>query len=72
MIVKSIYGFRLRIPDQSTLLFLCSIILTNFLSLSMHILDAYSDDTGVIHIESPEDRNFTIGESFDIWGQNLR
>lgn len=29
------------------------------------------DDTGVIHIESPEDRNFTIGEFFDIWGQTF-
>jgi hypothetical protein len=29
------------------------------------------DDTGVIHIESPDDRNFTIGESFDIWGQTF-
>jgi hypothetical protein len=29
------------------------------------------DDKGVIHIESPEDRNFTLGEFFDIWGQNF-
>jgi hypothetical protein len=29
------------------------------------------DDTGVIHIESPEDRNFTLGEFFYIWGQNF-
>ena len=29
------------------------------------------DDNGVIHIESPEDRNFTLGEFFDIWGQNF-
>ena len=29
------------------------------------------DDTGVIHIESPEDRNFAIGEFFDIWGETF-
>jgi hypothetical protein len=29
------------------------------------------DDTGVIHIESPENRTFTLGEFFDIWGENL-
>jgi hypothetical protein len=29
------------------------------------------DDTGVIHIESPEKRIFTLGEFFDIWGENL-
>jgi hypothetical protein len=29
------------------------------------------DDTGVIHIESPEKRNFTLGEFFDIWGKNF-
>jgi hypothetical protein len=29
------------------------------------------DDTGIIHIESPENRTFTLGEFFDIWGENL-
>jgi hypothetical protein len=29
------------------------------------------DDTGVIHIESPENRTFTLGEFFDIWGEKL-
>jgi hypothetical protein len=30
------------------------------------------DDTGVIHIESPEeDRNFKLGEFFDIWRQKF-
>lgn len=29
------------------------------------------DDTGVIHIESPEERNFTLGEFFDIWGEKF-
>ena len=29
------------------------------------------DDTGVIHIESPEERIFTLGEFFDIWGEEL-
>jgi hypothetical protein len=29
------------------------------------------DDTGVIHIESPENRTFILGEFFDIWGENL-
>jgi hypothetical protein len=29
------------------------------------------DDTGVIHIESPENRTFTLEEFFDIWGQKL-
>ena len=27
------------------------------------------DATGVIHIESPVERNFTLGEFFDIWGR---
>ena len=29
------------------------------------------DDTGVIHIESPKERTFTLGELFDIWGEKL-
>jgi hypothetical protein len=29
------------------------------------------DDTGIIHIESPKDRDFTLGEFFDIWGQKF-
>jgi len=29
------------------------------------------DDTGVIHIESPEERIFTLGEFFDIWGEKF-
>jgi hypothetical protein len=29
------------------------------------------DDTGVIYIESPENRNFTLGEFFDIWRQKF-
>jgi hypothetical protein len=29
------------------------------------------DDTGVIHIESPENRTFILGKFFDIWGENL-
>lgn len=29
------------------------------------------DDTGIIHIESPENRTFILGEFFDIWGENL-
>jgi hypothetical protein len=29
------------------------------------------DDTGIIHIESPKDRSFTLGEFFDIWGQKF-
>jgi hypothetical protein len=29
------------------------------------------DQKGIIHIESPEERNFTLGEFFDIWGQNF-
>jgi hypothetical protein len=29
------------------------------------------DDTGVIHIESPEERIFTLGEFFDIWGEEF-
>lgn len=26
-------------------------------------------DTGVIHIESPENRTFTLGQFFHIWGE---
>jgi hypothetical protein len=29
------------------------------------------DQTGIIHIESPVDRTFTLGNFFDIWGQPL-
>ena len=26
---------------------------------------------GIIHVESPQKRNFTLGEFFDVWGQEL-
>ena len=29
------------------------------------------DDTGVIHIESPEERTFTLTQFFQIWGETL-
>ena len=29
------------------------------------------DDTGIIHIESPVEREFTIGNFIDIWGQTF-
>jgi|SRR5215217_4061974 hypothetical protein len=29
------------------------------------------DYTGIIHIESPKDRDFTLGEFFDIWGRKF-
>jgi len=29
------------------------------------------DESGVIHIESPVNRNYTIGQFFDIWNQKL-
>jgi hypothetical protein len=29
------------------------------------------DETGIIHIESPIQKNFTLGEFFDIWKQKL-
>jgi hypothetical protein len=29
------------------------------------------DDTGIIHIESPENRTFTLGEFFDIWREKF-
>lgn len=29
------------------------------------------DESGVIHIESPTQRNFTVGNFFDVWGQPL-
>jgi len=29
------------------------------------------DDSGVIHIEAPAPRSFTLGQLFDIWGQPL-
>ena len=37
----------------------------------MYFLDAYSWRKGIIHIESPEKRNFTLGEFFNIWNQNF-
>ena len=29
------------------------------------------DNTGVIHVEAPSQRQFTLGQFFDIWGQPL-
>jgi hypothetical protein len=29
------------------------------------------DDSGIIHIESPTNRTFTLGEFFDIWGEKF-
>ena len=29
------------------------------------------DDTGIIHIESPENRNFTLGQFFNIWNKKF-
>ena len=29
------------------------------------------DATGIIHIESPDSRSYTLGNFFDIWGQTL-
>lgn len=29
------------------------------------------DDSGVVHVESPVERRFTLGELFDLWGQPL-
>jgi len=29
------------------------------------------DATGIIHVESPDDRRYTLGNFFDIWGQLL-
>ena len=29
------------------------------------------EDSGVIHIESPENRTFTLGQFFHIWGEKL-
>ena len=29
------------------------------------------DNTGVIHIESPDDRTFTLGQFFQIWGETF-
>lgn len=29
------------------------------------------DETGIIHIESPQQRTFTLGDLFDIWHQPL-
>ena len=37
----------------------------------MHLLAHTHDDTGIGHIESPENRTFTLGEFFDIWGEKF-
>lgn len=29
------------------------------------------DNTGIIHIETPNDKRFTLGQFFDIWGETL-
>ena len=29
------------------------------------------DATGIIHVESPDSRTYTLGQFFDIWGQSL-
>jgi hypothetical protein len=36
----------------------------------LHWLHTHAPD-GIIHIESPEHRTFTLGNFFDIWGQQL-
>lgn len=30
------------------------------------------DATGIIHVESPDNRTYTLGDFFDIWGEPLR
>ncbi|MDA8046860.1 MAG: hypothetical protein M0Z30_16740 [Actinomycetota bacterium] len=36
----------------------------------LYWLHTHADD-GIIHVEAPAKRNFTLGEFFDIWGQPL-
>ena len=37
----------------------------------MHILAHTHDSTGIIHIESPLKRDFTLGQFFDVWKSKL-
>jgi|ERR687887_526454 hypothetical protein len=38
----------------------------------MHLLALHTHDgTGIVHIESPIKRDFTLGQFFDIWAKKL-
>lgn len=43
---------------------------TNGATVCLYSLHTH-DSTGVIHIESPDNRPYTLGQLFDIWGQPL-
>src|SRR5438128_2581303 len=36
----------------------------------MHPLHTH-DDTGTVHVESPEERDFTLGDFFAVWGKTF-
>jgi hypothetical protein len=54
-----VHGQKVPIPAE--------IGITSEITSSLHTHDA----TGVIHVESSEQRTFTLGEFFDVWGVRL-
>lgn len=57
------YGIGIVRPFQAT---------NGFVSMGQGIYWLHTHDaTGIIHVESPDDRTYTLGQFFDIWGQPL-
>ena len=57
------YGIGIVRPFQAT---------NGFVGMGQGIYWLHTHDaTGIIHVESPDDRTYTLGQFFDIWGQPL-
>lgn len=57
------YGIGIVKPFQAT---------NGFVGMGRGIYWLHTHDaTGIIHVESPDDRTYTLGQFFDIWGQPL-
>lgn len=57
------YGIGIVRPFQAT---------NGFVGMGRGIYWLHTHDaTGIIHVESPDERTYTLGQFFDIWGQPL-
>jgi len=57
------YGIGIVKPFQAT---------NGFVGMGQGIYWLHTHDaTGIIHVESPDDRTYTLGQFFDIWGEPL-
>lgn len=72
-------GVQKRIPagagivNGQTKVLVGGIFIENFDSSSstcLYWLHVHADD-GIIHVEAPSERGFTLGQFFDVWGQSL-